>query len=214
MRDNYCHILCTVVAWITCGGVPAYRAFSMLKVALTFINFTRGGDGLGTRLRVGIPMHSLIEDIANYDTCSFTGSLGIQGKDACGFLDTKVGAFDVSSGILTVLLVVLMILIMFLYTSHSIYSQHHCVLIMSFPVVVLALVCMLGIIANLFFSFISVVKVVYAGYNTWRPETINCTSPAFYSAFTYVTVEFTLILIFIVCLIIIITAWCCRRQCS
>ena len=118
----------------------------------------------------------------------------------------KVGAFDVSSGVLTVLLVVLMILIMFLYTTRNIYSQNHCFLIMLIPVAVLAAVCALGIVANLLFSFISVVKVVYVDYNKWSPDTINCTSPAFYSAFTYVTVEFVSIVIFIVCLIIV---WCC-----
>ena len=141
----------------------------------------------------------------------YVGALGIQGKDRCGFSDMLVGAFDVSSGGLVLLLIILMVVLMILYTSSKIYSEDGCVLVMLIPVIVLAFIGVVGVVANVLFSFISVVKVVYGDYEMWDPASISCSSPTFLSAFTYITAEFVLIaLIIIVCLILF---WYYRHQC-
>ena len=75
------------------------------------------------------------------------------------------------------------------FASHSIYSKHYCFLFVMFLVVPLALTCAIGIIVNMIFSFVSVVKVVYRDYDMWNPDSINCASPAFFSAFTYITIS-------------------------
>ena len=146
-------------------------------------------------------------------TIKIIGSLGIQGEDKCGFSDVHVGTFDVSSGVLIVLLVFLTILVMVLYTGHCVYLEGRCLLIMLFPIVVLVVVCVLGIAANVLFSFISIVEVVYRDYNMWRPENIDCTSPAFYSAFTYVTIELVFIGVLIICVVIVL-CYCRQRYCT
>ena len=79
-----------------------------------------------------------------------------------------------------------------------------------FLAVPLALICAIGIIVNVIFSFVSVVKVVYRDYDMWNPDSINCASPAFFSAFTYVTIEFVLIVVIIVCSFFV---WYFRQQC-
>ena len=99
---------------------------------------------------------------------------------------------------------------MVLYTSSKIYSENCCFLVMLVPIIVLAFISVVGIAANVLFSFISVVKVVYGDYEMWNPASISCSSPSFFSAFTYVTTEFVLIaLIVIVCGFLL---WYYRRQ--
>ena len=140
---------------------------------------------------------------------SVIGSLGIQAKDKCGFSDRQVGGFDISSGGMILLLITLIILLMIAFTSHSIHSKYYCFLFVMFLVVPLALICAVGIIVNVIFSFVSIVKVVYRDYDIWNPDNINCASPAFFSAFTYVTIEFVLIVI-IVCSFFV---WYFRQRC-
>ena len=141
------------------------------------------------------------------------GSLGIRRKDKCGFFDVHVGAFDVSSGGLILLLIILMVLVLILYTSYKIYSEDRCLLIMLVPVVVLAIICILGIVSNVLVSFVSIVKVVYGDYRVWNPHGSNCTSPAFFSGFTYVTIEFVLILVFIIVCVFLLF-YCLRQLCQ
>ena len=100
------------------------------------------------------------------------GALGIQGKDRCGFSDMLVGAFDVSSGGLVLLLILLMV-VLILYTSSKIYSGDGCVLVMLVPVIVLVFIGVVGVVANLLFSFISVVKAIYGDYEMWDPASIT-----------------------------------------
>lgn len=116
--------------------------------------------------------------------------------DKCVFFNVEVGAFDVSSGALVILLVILMLLFLLLYTYYNIcFKDHFCFLMILIPLVILAFICVL---ANVLFSFVSVVKVVYRDFSMWKAENIDCTSPAFYSAFTYVTFEFVLIALLII----------------
>ena len=104
-----------------------------------------------------------------------------------------------------------MVLLMISYISRSIYLDDSCFYILLFPVAVLVVIGALGILANVLFSFISVVKVVYRDYTMWNPDNIGCSSPAFISAFAYVTIEFILIgIVVIMCGFLI---WYCRRQC-
>jgi hypothetical protein len=101
---------------------------------------------------------------------------------------------------------------MIIYTGHKVYLENCCFLVLLIPVILLAVIVVAGIVANVFFSFISVAKVVYGDYDMWNPANINCSSPSFLSAFTYVTTELVLI-----ALIIIIIAcgflgyWCCPQ---
>ena len=128
------------------------------------------------------------------------GTVGIQGKDRCGFSDMLVSAFDISSGGLVLPLIILMVILMILYTSSKIYSENCCFLVMLVPIIVLAFISVVGVAANVLFSFISVVKVVYGDHEMWNPASISCNSPSLFSAFTYITAEFVLIaLIVIVC---------------
>lgn len=108
------------------------------------------------------------------------------------------------------LLIIVMVILMILYTSHKIYLVDGCFLVMLVPVVLLVVINVLGILANVLFSFISVVKVVYGDYEMWNPASISCSSPTFFSAFTYVTSEFILIaLIIFVCVFLL---WYYRRH--
>ena len=138
------------------------------------------------------------------------GSLGIQAKDKCGFSDRQVGGFDISSGGMILLLITLILLLMIAFISHSIYSKYYCFLFVMFLAVPLALICAVGIIVNVIFSFVSIVKVVYRDYGMWNPDNINCASPTFYSAFIYVTIEFVLIIVIIVCSVFV---WYFRQKC-
>ena len=141
------------------------------------------------------------------------GALGIQGKDKCGFSDIRVGAYDVSSGGLLLLLIIVVVILMILYTSHKVYLEDHCYLIMLGSVIVLAVIVVLGIAANMLFSFISVAKVVYGDYNNimWNPSNIDCSSPSFFSAFTYITTEFVLIAVIIIIVCYFLWRFCCQQ---
>ena len=70
------------------------------------------------------------------------------------------------------------------YSAMSNYLKFAIVLI------IVGLICALAIIANYVFSFVSVVKEVYVVGPANNDTVTRCTSPAFYTAFTYVTVEF------------------------
>ena len=148
-----------------------------------------------------------------YVSLSHSGALGIEGKDKCGFSDVRVGAFDVSSGGLLLLLIVLVVIIMILCTSVKVYLEDSCLLLMLIPVVVLTVIVAIGVVANVLFSFISVVKVVYGDYEMWNPASIDCSSPSFLSAFTYVTAEFVLIAV-IILIVGGLFFWrcCCKQQ--
>ena len=104
-----------------------------------------------------------------------------------------------------------MVILMILYTSYKVYLEDCCFLVMLVPVIVLAVIVVVGIVANILFSFISVAKVVYGDYELWSPSNIDCSSPSFFSAFSYLTAEFVLI-----AAIIIIVCGCswyyCRQQ--
>ena len=147
-----------------------------------------------------------------YVLLSHSGALGIEGKDKCGLSDVRVGAFDVSSGGLLLLLIVLVIIIMILYTSVKVYLEKSCFAFMLCPVVALIVIVVAGIIANVLFSFISVVKVVYGDYEMWNPANISCSSPSFLSAFTYVTAEFILIALSIIVGGFFFWRCCCQQQ--
>ena len=147
-----------------------------------------------------------------YVLLSHSGALGIEGKDKCGFSDVRVGAFDVSSGGLLLLLIVLVVTIMILCTSVKVYLEDSCLLLMLIPVVVLTVIVAIGVVANVLFSFISVVKVVYGDYEMWNPANINCSSPSFLSAFTYVTAEFILIALSIIVGGFFFWRYCCQQQ--
>jgi hypothetical protein len=138
------------------------------------------------------------------------GAFGIQGRDKCGFSDIHVGAFDVSSGGLLLLLIILVVVLMVTY-RHKDYLglQDNCFLVILVLLIILAAI---GIGANILFSFISVAKVVYGDYEMWNPSNIDCSSPSFFSAFTYVTAEFVLIALIIIVVCIFLWHYCGQQQ--
>ena len=134
----------------------------------------------------------------------------MEGKDECGFSDVRVSAFGVSSGALMLWIVIFSILVIALYVSYHVYFlDQDCCSIALRLLAVLAVLFVLGVVANVLFSFISVVKVVYRDYPQWDPSSTGCSSPAFFSAFSYVTVEFILIGILIIFLFVLL-CYCCR----
>jgi hypothetical protein len=109
------------------------------------------------------------------------------------------------------LLIVLVVILMIIYTSHKVYLEDCCFLVLLIPVILLAVIVVLGIVANMLFSFISVTEVVYGDFEMWNPSNIDCSSPSFFSAFTYFTTE----LVFLALIIIIIACgllWYCCHQ--
>ena len=106
-----------------------------------------------------------------------------------------------------------MLLFLLLYTYYNniiCFKDHFYFMMILIPLVILAFMCVLAIIANVLFSFVSVVKVVYRDFSMWKAENIDCTSPAFYSAFTYVTLEFVLIALLFIAICVFFFVCKCR----
>ena len=74
-------------------------------------------------------------------------------------------------------------------------------------IITVGIISTLAIIANYVFSFVSIVKEVYVGGPASNDTVANCTSPAFYTAFTYVTVEFIVLAVLIP--VIVVGFVCC-----
>ena len=121
----------------------------------------------------------------------YLGHYGVHGNDKCGFTNQTVSIYDITSGV-TLCLLVLAILAYILYSASNSFQRCqdscHLICIMTFTSAFIAL-CIIAIIANTLFSFTSIVSVVYGEYDNWKTHN-NCSSPAFYSAFAYVTAEF------------------------
>ena len=137
------------------------------------------------------------------------GHYGLHGNDKCGFTNQTVSIYDITSGI-TLCLLVLAILAYILYSTSSGFQRCqescHLTCITIFMSVLLGL-CIAAIFANTLFSFTSIVKVVYGEYDRWKTQN-NCTSPAFYSAFAYVTAEFFTLAVAILVIFALII-YCC-----
>ena len=120
-----------------------------------------------------------------------------------------VNIFDITSGITLILLVLSVLSCILLIIScdfERCEDQHVCFIVLFGT---LSIVCALAIVANTLFSFISIVKIVYLEYTAY---TADCSSPAFYSAFIYVTIEFITLAAIIFIIIGVIIYWCSKSR--
>ena len=130
----------------------------------------------------------------------------LYGGDKCGFSVRVVNIFDITSGVTLILLLlsVLLCILLIISCDFKICEENNYFMLLF---VMFSILCVIAILANTLFSFISIVKIVYSDY---KAHTANCSSPAFYSAFTYVTIEFiTLAAIIFIAIGLII--YCCYK---
>ena len=117
--------------------------------------------------------------------------------------------FDITSGVIIILLHVFIFTYMYQYIRKSFYlGDKHCITILRVASLLCGGLCTVFIFMNYLFSFVSIVREVYVvGANT-----NGCKSPAFYSAFSYVTTEFILLLLGLLLIIIIVHFKVRRRR--
>ena len=158
------------------------------------------------------------------------GVYGVQGKDKCThtlsitfkkpFIDT-ISAFNIILGtdifffgMITLVLLFIMPAVGFCYgDDHYNKKLDRALEVMcAVPAFITVVVLAYGLYLT---------KPIYDSYNSWKRETINCSSPVFYTAFAYVTLQYTvigLIMIGLICIMpiyFVITESCCRnRYCS
>ena len=77
--------------------------------------------------------------------------------------------------------------------------------------IIIGIICALAIVANYVFSFVSVVEQVYVVGPASNDTATKCMSPAFYTAFTYVTVEFIMLVVLVP--VIVVGIVCCVYLC-
>ena len=126
------------------------------------------------------------------------GVYGIQGKDKCAhtlsiifkkpFIDT-ISGFDIVVGTDIFFFGILILFTPFMFAAGLERAFEVMGAIWSFITIVL-----------LIYSFY-MTKPIYGSYNSWKREIINCSSPIFYTAFAYLTIQYTVIgLLIIGCL--------------
>ena len=146
------------------------------------------------------------------------GIYGILGEDKCTqnltvifkkpFIDT-VSAFDIILGADAIFLGMILILFIFIAcfyeeTCTNFYRALVCLIIFFITLFVLTS------LVTICFAF-GMTRAIYVLYNIWKREFINCSSPIFYIAFVYLTIQYvTLALIMIGCIAGFVIKWSIR----
>ena len=143
----------------------------------------------------------------------YIGVYGIQGKDKCAHtLSTiikkrdinTISGFDIILG--TDIFFVGMTFIFWMFGAAFYYEDdNYTKFKRALCYTMGSVVCLISTV--LFCYSVYVTEPIYGSYNSWKRETINCSSPIFYTAFAYLTIQYTVIGLFIigffVCFIVI-----------
>jgi glucose-6-phosphate-specific signal transduction histidine kinase len=132
------------------------------------------------------------------------GHLGLQDYK-CGYYAGLVSIFDITSGITLILLVLSVLLWLLVIISYKYYCKV-CKENFAMICIFVSIFCMMAILGNTTFSFVIVDNV----YSNYKAYSTNCTSPAFYSAFVYITIEFLTLAVIILIAIGFFICCCCK----